>query len=463
MEQTYDLGVALEQHPSPTLLAYTRLLEMPAWQLEQTIQFEVSQNPALELSEQDICKRCGSIRENGICFHCLERMQDYSRALFPTSYSSNTDDEDFDMFAIVAAPRSMIEVLLEDTRLLLPPELHQVAEYVIGNLDEHGFLTQPIGQMMRALCIERQAILDVLTALRQVGPLGIAARSAEECLQLQVEAMDRNGETLPPLVRTLIMEHFDDLGHGRYTEIALQLGVTYQEVLKARDYIRNHFSPYPMPDAPEAGQGALDTSETSYVSPDVRITYEPSTDSFSAEVPESQRARVHLAPIYRELGKQVSRGTIPGIEPEDREHILSKLRQAQQFISYLVERGNTLERICRVVIERQDGFLRHGVRALRPLTRVEVAQELGVDNSTVSRAVSDKYVLLPSGEVAPFRIFFEPSRSAQDVLHELITREKPPLTDSELSRRMKDYGFPVARRTVAKYRKSLGILSSRFR
>ncbi len=461
MEQSYELGVAFEQHPSPTLLAYTRLLELPAWQLEQTIQFEVSQNPALELSEQDICKRCGSVRENGICFFCLERMQDYSRDSFPTSYKSDSDDEDFDMFAIVAAPRSMADVLLEDVRMLLPFTLYPVAEYVVGNLDAHGFLTQPLGQMMRALCVERQPILDVIAALRQVGPVGIASRSAEECLQLQVDAMNSDTEPVPPLVHTLIMEHFEDLGHGRYTEIALQLGVSYQEVLKARDYIRTHFQPYPILDAPS--QGALDTSETSYVSPDVRIIYEPSTDSFSAEVPESQRGRVHIAPIYRDLGKQVSRGTIPGIEPEDREHILGKLRQAQQFVSYLVERGNTLERICRVVIERQDGFLRHGVRALRPMTRVEVALELGVDNSTVSRAVSDKYVLLPSGEVAPFRIFFEPSRSAQDVLHELITTEKPPLTDSELSNRMKESGFPVARRTVAKYRKSLGIMSSRFR
>ncbi len=463
MEQVYELGFTLEQHPSPTLLAYTRLLELPAWQLEQTIQFEVSQNPALELSEQDLCKRCGSIRENGICFYCLERVQEYSNALFPPSSKAATDDEDFDLFAIVAAPRSMGELLLEDTRLLLPESLHMLAEYIIGNLDSHGFLTQPIGAMMRALNIERQPIIDVISAIRQVGPVGIAARTAEECLQLQVESIEQTGGTIPPLVRTLIMERFEDLGHGRYTEIALQLGVSYQDVLKARDYIRNHFRPYPMPDLPEAGQGALDTSETSYVSPDVRITYEASTDSFSAEVPESQRARVHVAPIYRDLGKQVSRGTIPGLEPADREHILGKLRQAQQFISYLTERGNTLERICRVVIERQDGFLRHGVRALRPLTRVEVAQKLNVDNSTVSRAVSDKYVLLPSGEVAPFRIFFEPSRSAQDVLHELIMREKPPLTDSELSNRMGEYGFPVARRTVAKYRKSLGILSSRFR
>jgi len=163
------------------------------------------------------------------------------------------------------------------------------------------------------------------------------------------------------------------------------------------------------------------------------------------------------------LGKQVSRGTMVDIAPGDREHILGKLRQAQQFISYLTERGNTLERVCRVVIGRQDAFLRHGVRELCPLTRVEVAQVLNVDNSTVSRAVSDKYVLLPSGEVAPFSIFFEPSRSAQDVLRELILSEKPPLTDSELSDRMKSYGFPVARRTVAKYRKSLGIMSSRFR
>jgi len=463
MEQSHDFSVSYEQHPSPTLLAYTRLLELPAWKLEQTIQYEVSQNPALELTEQDTCKRCGSVREDGICFYCLERAQEYNRSLLYQSERAHNDDEDFDVFAVVAAPRPLNDMLLEDVRIILPSDLHGLAEYIIGNLDTHGFLSQPIGTMMRALSIERQPIADVIDALRQVGPVGIASRDPEECLQLQLESMDQNGLDVSPLVRTLIMERFDDLGHGRYTEIALQLGVRYQDVLKARDYIRVHFQPYPVSDTPESAQGAVDTSDTAYVSPDVRIAYDSATDSFFAEVPESQRARVHVATIYRELGKQVSRGTMVDIAPGDREHILGKLRQAQQFISYLTERGNTLERVCRVVIGRQDAFLRHGVRELCPLTRVEVAQVLNVDNSTVSRAVSDKYVLLPSGEVAPFSIFFEPSRSAQDVLRELILSEKPPLTDSELSDRMKSYGFPVARRTVAKYRKSLGIMSSRFR
>jgi RNA polymerase sigma-54 factor len=181
-----------------------------------------------------------------------------------------------------------------------------------------------------------------------------------------------------------------------------------------------------------------------------------------SEVVESRRFFLRLNPLYQKLARITTRGAAT-VTTEEQEHLTTFVSRAQLFLTNLRQRRETIRRIAEHLIERQEEYLRHGVRALVPLTRAEVALALGVHESTVSRATASKYVQLPSHKIVPFSTFFTPSLSVKDVIQELVSNEKTPLTDQELVELLKERGFEVARRTIAKYRGQLGILPSTLR
>jgi RNA polymerase sigma-54 factor len=179
-------------------------------------------------------------------------------------------------------------------------------------------------------------------------------------------------------------------------------------------------------------------------------------------VVESRRFYLRLNPLYQDLAQAVSRG-LQEISSEERDHLSAFVSRARLFLTNLRQRHETIRRIAEYLVERQEAFLRHGVRYLAPLTRAEVAAAIGVHESTVSRATANKYVQIPSKEIIPFSHFFTPSLSIKDVIQELITKEQSPLTDQDIVEILRQRGFDVARRTVAKYRGQLGILPSTLR
>ncbi len=203
------------------------------------------------------------------------------------------------------------------------------------------------------------------------------------------------------------------------------------------------------------------SSQIAYLTPDVIIREEE--EKLVAEVVESQRYFLRLSPLYQELSRQPTKGEDAQVTPEEKEHLTQFVGRAQLFLTNLRQRRETIRRISEYLIQRQEQFLRNGVRHLRPLTRAEVASAIGVHESTVSRATANKHVQMPSHEVIPFSHFFTASLSVKDVLNELISNEKRPLTDQELVEMLRSRGFDVARRTVAKYRNQLGILASTLR
>jgi RNA polymerase sigma-54 factor len=336
-----------------------------------------------------------------------------------------------------------------------------IADFLIGSLDDNGMLDIQIGDAVRALGVAPQRVRDVLATLQRLGPPGVAARDAQECLLLQLERLEATGEA-HPLVRPIIESHLKDLAQGRYVEITQALGTVPEQVIEARDFIREHLRPFPILRGDES-EGAQ-VVDTSYATPDVLIRKDPnSEDEFTVEVLESKRFALRISPMYRDLAHSIRHGENASISDEERRHVLDHVARAQQFIGHLRERRNTLERVAMLAVKHQKEYLQNGVRYLKPLTRLLVAKELGLHVSTVSRAVADKYTLLPWQEVKPMRVFFESVRNVHDVLHELVTSEDHPLTDIEIADRLAEQGYQVARRTVAKYRKQLGILPSTLR
>ncbi|HZB96925.1 MAG TPA: RNA polymerase factor sigma-54 [Herpetosiphonaceae bacterium] len=459
MSMMMGLQVQMQMKASPALIALNNMLILSTQELQQAIQQELEENPALELmeSEEAICPRCGRPLSGPTCIHCLQedmRIMDSERE----DFSLGTDDDEFDPLMLVAAPPTLSESLLRDLHASLPAEDHFIAEYLIGSLNEQGYLDTTVDEVAATLTVEPERVERVLRKLQEVAPVGVGARDVPECLLLQLRRLEAEGVT-HPYVERIITDHWRDLGEHRYGAIAQVLGVPYETVVEARDFIRQHLRPYPLDRS--GVEGTVNPSQTPYLTPDVIIRDEQGV--LVAEVVESNRYFLRLSPLYQELARQPARGEEAQVTPEEKEHLTQYVGRAQLFLTNLRQRRETIRRIAEFLIMRQESFLRHGVRFLAPLTRAEVAAAIGVHESTVSRATANKHVQIPSHEVIPFSHFFTASLSVKDVLLELITKEQQPLTDQELVEMLRERGFDVARRTVAKYRNQLGILASTLR
>ena len=459
MSMSMGMAVQMQMKASPALIALNNMLILSTLELQQAIQQEIEENPALELveSEEILCPRCGRPLSGPTCISCLQedmRMMEADRG----DYALMNDDDEFDPLMLVAAPPTLSENLIRDLHASLPREDHFIAEYLIGSLNEQGYLDTTVEEVATTLSVEAERVERVLERLQDVAPVGVGARDVPECLLLQLRRLATEQVT-HPFVERIITEHWRDLGEHRYGAIAQALGVPYETVVEARDFIRQYLRPYPLDRS--GMDGGVSPSQTAYLTPDVIIREEDG--KLVAEVIESQRYFLRLSPLYQELARQPARGDDAQVTPEEKDHLTQFVGRAQLFLTNLRQRRETIRRIAEYLITRQEPFLRQGVRFLAPLTRAEVAGAIGVHESTVSRATANKHVQIPSHEVIPFSHFFTASLSVKDVLLELITREHHPLTDQELVEMLRERGFDVARRTVAKYRNQLGILASTLR
>ena len=443
MGMTQEMGMRV----TPMLLNLVHLLALPTMDLQQAVQQELSENPALDEVEADeaACPRCGEPMLAGICWRCAS---EYSE---PQSLLEGSEEE-VDPLLFVAAPRSFTEVLLADLHASLPEADHQIALSLVGNLDDQGFLANEPDEIAMQLGVSLERVEEVLARLRELGPPGIATRDTRECLLVQIDALAEKGITCPH-ARELVADHLDALGTRSPRQLARELRLTATEVENVRAFVRRYLWPYP---AQAAGIEVNSPHRPRYRTADMLIR--ESDEGFVVEVLHSPRRMLRINPLYQELA-----GKAASLDEGERAHVQEYISRARIFLTNLRQRESTLQRIGEVVVTRQDEYLRHGVRHLAPLTRAEIANELGLHESTVSRAINEKTALLPNSTLLPMSEFFVAARGVQDVLRELIANETKPLSDDELARMLSDEGFPVARRTVAKYRDQLKIPPSHLR
>ncbi len=453
MSMEMEMTGSLDMRPSPTLVAFTQILQLSGLELSQAISQEVQSNPALEVEEREICPLCGEPTSVCTC----------SWSALPEQAAGGADgDEEFDLLTIVAGQVTLEENLLREVSLLVPSSEYFIVEYIVGSLDDKGFLDSSPEEIAQFLGVSVERVSHVLSLIQMVGPLGVGARDVQECLDLQLRRWEEQ-ELAHPLARAIVERYLTSLGEGRYGQIARGLGVSIDTVIEARDFIRAHLRPYPIADLSELETWAR-PSETPYVAPDVVIREIPGKPGeFEVEVVESRRFSMRVAPFYQSLARQETAARTPGMNSKEREQVQGYVTRARSFLAHVRERRETMRRVAEYVAERQKEFLRHGTRYLKPLTRAEVAEAIGLHESTVSRATANKYVMLPWRQVVPFSHFFQASLSVRDVLKEIIQSENKPLTDAQLVDKLAARGYHVARRTVAKYRDQLGILPSSLR
>jgi RNA polymerase sigma-54 factor len=486
METGYDLIQEQRQWVSPSLIEANYILSLSRLELDQVIAEEVAENPALDLDDREICPTCGTPILGASCPNCPpaaamertpERSDDSHAEHLATAQVLREETEEFDPFSLVASDENILTTILRDARTLLDPRDYTVAEYLVDAIDDRGFLNCKLNETAKRLDVPLETIEMVLDVIQSVAPVGVGARDLRECLLLQLQDLALTGHEPPPTVFSIVDSHLDDLGLHKFGKIAKDLGLSTQEVVDAREFIRMHLSPTPL--QTQQAKSWRSPSRAAYVAPDVIISIR--NDQLQVEVVDGGRSRLHVNPMYARLAQEVGRkraapGTnhvdqsasplIDGASEGDRQHIRHYATRAKNFMSNVQQRQETLLRISECVCELQETFLRDGVRELRPLTRAVVAQQVGVHESTVSRATAEKYVMLPSRKVIPFSDFFTPSLSVKDVMRELIHEEQAngrSLTDREICDLLYARGIRIARRTVAKYRNELGILPSTMR
>jgi RNA polymerase sigma-54 factor len=470
---------------SARLVTSSSILHLSADELERAVTQEQIENPALEVREQRVCLFCGALMQGAQCVSCGSFVQSgetpfssgeqggSDEAVGEVSWGQwseyrvydsdnygwleHDEDEEFDPLARIPMGQTLAEILLQQLEALISPDDAPIAEQLVGNLNERGYLEISTQEIAAHLELPVERVEYVLSQLQTLEPPGIGARNLRECLTIQLRALGEQGET-PALATLLIDRYLDHLGKGQFQEIARELKVPEQEVRHAAQYIRSMLTPYPAHSY--TAEIAASRTGTAYVRPDVIIRR--GENGYEVELIEEKRYHFRIGPGYNTQPLQLEEEPMGA---EMQRYVHSQSERARFFIDCIHRRWRTLKRVAELVVDYQHEFLEKGVRYLRPLTRAEVATRLNLDEGTVSRTTANKYALLPNGRLIPFSDFFDGSLGVKDILRELIASEEPRhrLSDDELARLLSARGIPMARRTVTKYREEMGIRSSRER
>lgn len=463
------------QRASPQLVAANHILALSSAELQSLINKEMAENPALEMEENPVCPTCGRALQGAICPNCMslsspssQQVSDRDDFLDEATFwqsqgaSGSSDEEEFDPTTHVPAQMSLAEHLTLSLQAQLPSEDAQMIEYLVGNLDDDGLLRCTVDEVIGLFGVSLERVERAVMHLQAMEPIGVGARDVRECLLIQLKYVEAQG-LYQPYAFEIIDRYLTQLSEHKYGQIAAQLGITSEQVHQVSEFIKRNLNPFPA--RGYLGLSLGDSNErTGHVMPDVIISRRQIHGGYAydVEVVESKRFYLHVSSSYSQLYGEVS-GRHSFLTEDERRHIQQYVSRAKLFIANINQRRQTLYKITRCLVDLQKEFLDQGIRHLRPLTRARVAAELGMHESTVSRATASKFVMLPNREVIPFSNFFVANLSVKDVIKDLIGHELTPLTDQELADMLCERGIQVARRTVAKYREQLGILPSSLR
>jgi RNA polymerase sigma-54 factor len=449
--------LAQTQVLSPQMRQSLEILQATALELQQMVRQELETNPVLEEErpEEEVEKDDTEDPDEGEEDGLGQLEDDWSD--FSAQGAVDPEAEARRMrFLEGIAPEETLAAHLEKQfgRLALDPVQRRIASLLIGNLDENGYLAASPEEVADEAGAETAEVIEMLHVLQAMDPPGVGARDLSECLSLQ---LDRLGQGHSPAKR-IVREHLDVLGRKKFSDIASALGVTQEQVREAGALVARL---NPKPGRAFAGEAAQ------VLAPDVII--EKIGDEYEVSLVRDSIPHLRISRTYRDLLGE-SGGT-----PEVRGYLRDKIRGGKFLIKSIQQRQQTILAIAREIAARQRPFLEEGVAALVPMTMAQVAEVVGVHETTVSRAIAGKTVATPQG-VFEIKFFFTTgyvtaegaevsNTSVKDAIAALIRAEDPhkPLSDQQIMDKLKASGLPVARRTVAKYREALGFLPSHLR
>lgn len=457
------------RHLTTAHLAQTMtLLSMTMVELRQKIEAELAANPALEIMDERRCPNCNRIvAVRGpcpICSHPANIKQEEPivylsdrRDLYSSSQTSNISVSDLpdDNFTpnIEDLPTYVMRQIAPD----LASEDRRIAAHILTSLDDDGLLSIPTIEIAHYQHVPLSRVEKALSLIQHAEPIGVGAHSPQQALLIQIEVLAEN-RPVPQLAEQIIREEMDNLCRRQYSEIARHFGISQQRAKEIAQFISDNLNPYPARSHwGDIHYGAKPTPPI-YIQPDAIISLLDDRDPNSSLVIEV------LTPFYGTLHiNALFRQAIHEVHSDQVEQWKSDLEHASLLIKCLQQRNNTMRRLMFTIAKRQRDFILHGDHYLIPMTRACLAGELGVHESTISRAVAGKTVQVPNGQLIPLERFFDRSLHIRAALRQIIDIEQSPLSDSQIMAKLKEQGYDVARRTIAKYRAMEDILPARLR
>lgn len=473
------LSLQLKQSPQQVLLS--SLLQLPVLSLEQKIKFELEMNPLLELDEElemeatqeeddetvlesEVREDTGDTKTDDSDGDAVEEFENEE-----VDWDTILNDEDNYEFRMPkddsaeqferpeVAQTTLPEHLL--SQLHMTPGLDEmeitIGEYIVWNINEDGYLTVPVDVIAENLEIPVEQVERILETVQHFDPIGIGSRNLQECLLIQMRDLDPDYDTAIEILR----DHFEDFSNKRYERIAKKMEVSFEEIREAIQEI-TRLNPKP-------GEGYVLVHQNVII-PDLVV--ERDEGEFRILMNDWNIPHLRINNSYRKLLLDKKKST-----KETRDYIRQSLESARWLINSIHQRRATILRVLESIIDKQRDFFEQGKDHLKPMILKDIADEIGMDISTISRVTNGKYVQTEYG-VFELKYFFSERIRSDDgddvsnktikaIIKEIIDREdsNKPFNDQKIAEMLKVKGYNVARRTVAKYREQMMIPVSRLR
>lgn len=432
------------------------ILQMSSQELELFVQDFSQENPFVDIEENKENNPVQN-RENDL----LGKMRWLEESDYQNLYYHTVSEEEMNPLLTVGSSGgfddtlvNFVKVQLE--RMKLEDSKAKTVVFLAECLDDNGYFRENLSEISKQVGLPEERTKESIQILRSLEPAGIAAVNLSDCLEIQLKRFGSND-----LVLEIVRNHLESLAHRHYRHIALQLNVAVENVRAAAKVIEEL--------EPRPGAIFQHESEISYITPDAYIEQEGET--LSVRMAERTGTLFKINAYYKKLLKTSD-------DKEVHEYLMKKLSQAESIMQAIYQRGTTLKRCCEAVVNEQHDFFIHGPQALTPLRMTDIAEQLELHESTISRAIRNKYLQCKKG-IFPLSYFFVQSTTAwncgdiageetlgntavKELLKQIVEKENRthPFSDQELCRMLAGYGCSVSRRTVAKYRGELNIPSS---
>ena len=470
----------LKQSLSPQQIIGIKLLEIPVMELDQRIREEMEENPVLEeglekpeTEEEEPAEKDNSDDEFDLEDY-LNSDDDIPDYKLYNARDPNREDKEMPMAVINSFKDELEHNLFVNNRLTETQT--KIASYIIGNLDDDGYLRRDLESVTddlafkEGLSVSEEEVETVLAMIQSLDPAGLGARNLKECLLLQLDRMDNDDHPALPLARKILTDWFDEFSKRHYEKILSKESCTKDELKDALELIQSL--------NPKPGNNINELQNKNYqvIIPDF-ITKVDDNQNIIVSLNNRSMPELKISKTYKNMLQGFSeKKKLTKKDKENLQYIKQKIDSAHWFIDALNQRNNTLLKTMQAIVEyQQEFFLTEDTKLLKPMILKDIAEMTGFDISTISRVANSKYVQTPR-KIYLLKDFFSEkmtdsdgedisTRKIKETLKEIISDEdkQHPYSDEYLAKVLKNKGFPIARRTVAKYREQLNIPIARLR
>ncbi|WP_173680677.1 RNA polymerase factor sigma-54 [Clostridium tetanomorphum] len=446
----FNLSISQEQKLIMTqqMQLSVKILQLSSYELQKLVEKETQENPLLDIKYTD------NKKDNTLDYKEIIKYLEFDN--YNHSSFVKNDNEEVSPFTFISEKKSLKEYLIEQIRDIdVKDSIKLTCYYIVENIDERGYLGESLKDISKELKISIEDVERSLKLVQTLEPDGIAARDLKECLKIQC----RKKGIIDEKLYLIIEKHLEDIAENRYNLIAKNLNVNVREAQKYGDFIKTL--------QPKPSRGFYTGEETKYILPDAYI--KKIDDKYHIIMNDDLMPRLTINNLYKGIiNKEEDKNAV--------EYVKNRLDSATFLIRSIEHRKSTIYKVLEKIIELQREYFDYGENFLKPMTLKEIADSLDMHESTISRAVRDKYIYTDRGTIKIKDLFTTglafkgnsdalSSKEVKRIIEELIQKEdkKNPLSDQIISDILQEKGVNISRRTVAKYREEMGIKSSKGR